>query len=160
MPLIKKKYMEAAIDAAKAGIRAGDGGPFGCCIIDETGTVLAVAHNEVLKQNDATRHAEIICISRASQKRRAWDLSGCILFSTTECCPMCYTAAHWARVTAIVYGTTISDVAQLGFNELPVTNEMLNAYGTHRVRLYKEYWRDECRCLLDEWKCLAQKQIY
>ena len=43
--------MQLAIAAAKDGIQKGDGGPFGC-VITRAGQVIAVAHNEVIKNNE------------------------------------------------------------------------------------------------------------
>lgn len=158
--MIEVRYMNYAIESALDGIRAGEGGPFGACIVDRDGVVLATAHNEVLKTNDATRHAEVVCISKASEARGSWDLSGCTLYATTECCPMCFAAAHWARISTIVFGTTIEDVALLGFNELPISNETMNEHCTEKIVLEKNTFRAECLALLDAWKSLDSKQTY
>ena len=112
--------MKAAIQAAEKGMRKGEGGPFGACIV-KGNKILAAAHNEVLKK-DATCHAEINAIRAASRKIKNFDLSGCEIYTTTEPCPMCFAAIHWARIKRVVYGTRIGDVAKRGFNELSISS--------------------------------------
>ncbi len=111
--------MRRALDEARAHLPAIDGGPFGACLVrgDE---VLAVAHNTVLKDLDPTCHGEITAIRLAALKLQSYDLSGCEIYSTTEPCPMCFAAIHWARLGRVIYGTAIGEVAQLGFNELTI----------------------------------------
>ena len=88
--MVKKMndYMQLAIAAAKDGITKGDGGPFGC-VITQAGQVIAVAHNEVVKNNDCTCHGEIQAIRKACKKLKTFDLSGCNLYTTAAPCPMC-----------------------------------------------------------------------
>ena len=121
-------YMTQAIEAARKGMETDAGGPFGACLVSRNNEVIAVAHNEVLGSNDATRHAEMICISEACRKLGRWNLSDCTLYTTTEPCPMCFAAAHWAKIPRIVFGTRIEDAAHLGFNEIKLSNEALNSY--------------------------------
>ncbi len=42
---------------------------------------------------------------------------------------MCFAAIHWARISRLVYGTGINDAAALGFNELTISNEHMQAVG-------------------------------
>ena len=150
--------MRSAIKEARKNLRSLDGGPFGACIV-RMGKVLAIARNTVLK-NDATCHAEINAIRKASKKIKSFDLSGCIIYSTTEPCPMCFSAIHWARMGAIVYGTTISDVNKRGFNELRISNFRLKALGKSRVRVFRGFLRGECERLLQEWDKSEDKRLY
>src|SRR5512146_1463170 len=112
-----------ALAARKAGrsMRRGHGGPFGAVIV-RNGAILSAAANTVLKQKDPTCHAEINAI-RAAAKKGGPFLTGADIYSTTEPCPMCFAAIHWARLSHLVYGTAIADVAALGFNELTIGNE-------------------------------------
>ena len=57
-------------------------------------------------EHDPTSHAEINVIKEAS-KILGKRLSGCILISTHEPCPMCATAVVWAGITDIAYGYSI-----------------------------------------------------
>ena len=123
-PVLQKKGMKLAIRSVRQGIGRSEGGPFGAVIV-RGGQAIAVAHNTVLKDRDATCHAEVNAIRIASRKLKRFDLSDCIIYSTTEPCPMCFSAIHWARIKKIVYGTTTADAARIGFNELRIADALL-----------------------------------
>jgi guanine deaminase len=56
-------------------------------------------------------HAEINAIRLAAKKLQHLSLSGYILYSTCEPCPMCMSACIWAEVDAIVYGASTMEDA-------------------------------------------------
>ncbi len=155
---MKKKFMLLAIKEARKNLRDMQGGPFGACIVKK-GRVIATARNTVLK-NDATCHAEINAIRIASKKLRNFDLSGCEIYSTTEPCPMCFAAIHWAKIGKIYYGTNIADVQKRGFNELAISNSVLKRLGRSKVVIVKALAMKEGLILLQEWDHLAEKKIY
>ena len=143
--------MHAALAAARRNLRRADGGPFGACIVRD-GRVLAVARNVVLARRDPTCHAEISAIRLAARRLGTHDLSGCTICATTEPCPMCFAAIHWAGIGRIVYGTRIADVARLGFRELTVSNRRMKSLGGATVELVGGVLREECLALLQEWE--------
>ena len=152
-------FMRRAIAEALENLPAMDGGPFGACLVrgDE---VLAVAHNTVLKGLDPTCHAEINVIRLAAGKLKSYDLSGCEIYSTTEPCPMCFAAIHWARIGRLIYGTAIIEVAQLGFNELTLGSRQMQALGRSPVAIYPDFLADACRQLLAQWARMPGRQVY
>ena len=111
--------MRLAAEAARRGVTAGLGGPFGAAIVAD-GEVIAVEHNRVVERNDPTAHAEILAIRAAAQKLGRFHLEGCTLISTCEPCPMCLAAAHWAHVDAIVFASTRDDAAAGGFDDAAI----------------------------------------
>ena len=151
--------MRRAIEEVRVHLPAMAGGPFGACLVrgDE---VLAVAHNTVLKDQDPTCHAEMNTIRLAARKLQSYDLSGCDIYSTTEPCPMCFAAIHWARIDRLIYGTAIIEVAQLGFNELTLGSRQVKALGRSPVAIYPGFLADECRQLLTEWARTPGRQVY
>ena len=151
--------MRHAILSAQKGIRSSEGGPFGACIV-KNGKVLAIAHNQVLKNQDPTCHAEIQAIRAASKKIKSFNLSNCEIYSTTEPCPMCFSAIHWARISKLYYGTTIADVAKRGFNELAVSNSLLKKIGKLKIEIRKGFERKACLDLLKKWDALESKKTY
>ncbi len=155
---MQKKFMQRAIKEARKNLTDIQGGPFGACIV-KRGRVIAVARNTVLK-NDATCHAEINTIRLAAKKLGTFDLSGCEIYSTTEPCPMCFAAIHWAKIVKIYYGTTISDVKKRGFNELAISNRVLKKLGGSAVKIIRDHARKECLGLLKDWDRLPDKQVY
>ena len=86
-------------------------------------------------------------------------LKGCTIYSTTEPCPMCFSAIHWAQIDRIVFGTGIADVKRLGFNELSISNSTLKRLGRSDVLLDRAS-KAECDELLKSWAGLAKKQTY
>lgn len=112
----ERTWLDQAAKEAKRGILKKDGGPFGAVIVKE-GQLIAKAHNEVLKQNDPTAHAEILAIRRAAKKLGSFELKGCELFTTCEPCPMCLGAILWARLDRVVYGVDRNEAARIGFDD-------------------------------------------
>jgi guanine deaminase len=152
-------FMRRAIAEALENLPAMDGGPFGACLV-RRGKVLAVAHNTVLKDLDPTCHGETNVIRLAARKLQSYDLSGCDIYSTTEPCPMCFAAIHWARIGRLIYGTAIGEVARLGFNELTLSSRQIQAQGQSPVAIYPGFLADECRQLLAEWVRMPGRQVY
>ena len=136
-----------------------EGGPFGCCIVSDE-RIIARAHNSVLKDKDPTAHAEINAIRKASQALNRYDLSDCIIYATTEPCPMCFSAIHWAKIPIVVYGTEISEAKELGFNELVINTGKLKALSGARVELVGNFMHPQCRKLFDFWSNLSQRRTY
>ena len=104
---VDEKFMRLAINKAKQGIKQGQT-PFGACI-SKDGEVISCVHNIVWESLDITAHAEISAIREACKKLNTVDLSGCVIYSTCEPCPMCFSACHWAKISKIVYGAQIED---------------------------------------------------
>ena len=151
-------YMHLALREASRGMRTGQGGPFGACIVKD-GVIVAVAHNRVLVSGNPTQHAEVVAIGRAAKELGTHVLKGCTIYSTTEPCPMCFSAIHWAQIDRIVFGTGIADVKRLGFNELSISNRTLKRLGRSRVTLDQASKR-ECNELLKSWAALETKRTY
>ena len=95
-------YMRQALAEAKLAAAAGEM-PVGCVIVRE-GEIIARAHNECLMRGDATAHAELLAIRRASAAAGDWRLNACTLYVTLEPCPMCAGALVQARVGRLIYG--------------------------------------------------------
>lgn len=145
--------MRRALAEARRNLRRVDGGPFGACIL-RGGSVIAAARNTVLASRDPTCHAEINAIRLAARWLGTRELTGCTICSTTEPCPMCFSAIHWAGIGRIVYGTRIRDVARLGFRELTVSNHSLRRLGGSAVEIAGGVLRTEGLALLREWEAL------
>ena len=110
------RWMQIAYNEATTGMLANDGGPFGAVIVKDD-KIIAQAHNEVLKTNDPTAHAEVNAIRIASKKLDNFDLSGCILYTTCKPCPMCLGAIFWSRISTVYFGATEDDAARAGFDD-------------------------------------------
>ncbi len=152
-------FMRAALDDIGNALQHEEGGPFGACLV-QGNDILALAHNTVLKEKDPTCHAEINAIRLAARALGRHDLSGCVIYSTTEPCPMCFSAIHWARIDIIVYGTRIADVEALGFHELHISNRQMQRLGHSPVRLITDFMRPQCLELLQQWQAQTHGVTY
>ena len=95
-------FMREALAEARLAAAAGEM-PVGCVVVRD-GEILARAHNECEARRDATAHAELLAIQRASAAAGDWRLNRCALYVTLEPCPMCAGAMVQARLGRLVYG--------------------------------------------------------
>jgi tRNA(Arg) A34 adenosine deaminase TadA len=150
--------MRLAVRKALEGIRRGQT-PFGACIV-KNGRVISCAHNTVWKSTDITAHAEINAIREACRKLGTVDLSGCVIYSTCEPCPMCFSACHWARISKIFYGSRIRDARAAGFRELSVSNRRLKSLGGSGVAIVSSFLFEETQHLFRLWASHGKKKSY
>jgi tRNA(Arg) A34 adenosine deaminase TadA len=143
-------WMRRAIERARAGIASGQS-PFGAVIV-RAGREVGAGHNEVWKRTDPTAHAEVVCIQNGARALRSIDLSGCVMYTTTEPCPMCAAAIHWSKLDAVYFGATIADAQAAGFTELTVPIHDLYRRGGSPVRAVGGVLAGECAALFEEWK--------
>ncbi len=111
-----QEFMERAIELSKEGMQNAKGGPFGCVIVKD-GKIIAEGSNSVTSMNDPTAHAEVVAIRNACKKLEAFQLDGCILYTSCEPCPMCLGAIYWARPDKVFYANTRQDAAEIGFDD-------------------------------------------
>jgi tRNA(Arg) A34 adenosine deaminase TadA len=151
-------FMRLAIEKTREGIANGQT-PFGACIVKD-GRVIACAHNVVWGTMDITAHGEIAAIRGACRSLKAIDLSGSVIYSTTEPCPMCFSAIHWSRIKRIVYGASIADARAAGFNELAISNDAMKSESGSSVESVGGCLRAECVALFKEWKDSGHAKVY
>lgn len=155
-----QEMLRRAVELARSNMLAGVGGPFGAIIV-RGGQIIAQAGNEVQSTNDPTAHAEVVAIRRACQALKTFDLSGCVLYSSCEPCPMCLSAAYWAHLDAIYFAAGREDAALAGFDD-----EFLYAQTSLEPEMRQMHMRriDELRHLarevFDHWLELEEKVTY
>jgi tRNA(Arg) A34 adenosine deaminase TadA len=153
-----EKYILTAIVKAKEGIDKGQS-PFAACIVKDD-EIIACEHNTVWENTDITSHAEIIAIRKACKLLNNIDLTGCVIYSTCEPCPMCFTACHWANISRIVFGARIEDSKAFGFSELCVSNKVLKEIGKSKIGIVSDILRQENIELFQYWKSKNGKKAY
>ncbi len=134
-----------------------DGGPFGAVIV-KNGKIISKAHNTVIKSKDATAHAEINAIRKASEILGTHDLSGCILYTSAEPCPMCLSAIIWANIKKVYYANTKEDSGNIGFRD-DIIYEYLKGENQDLIKLCN-IKRDEAIKVFEEFKKNNNKKIY
>jgi guanine deaminase len=152
------KFMRLAMAKAKAGISQGQT-PFGACIVKNK-RVIACSHNQVWKSNNITAHAEMVAIAAACKKLKTIDLSGCTIYSTTEPCPMCFSACHWAKISRVVFGCRIQDAQNFGFNEMVISNVQLNKLIKSKIKITSGLAGKETSALFEFWQKTAGARAY
>jgi len=105
----EKEMMQEAIRLMReAGVVKKTGGPFGCIIVKD-GKIVGVGGNTVTTENDPSGHGEVNAIRDACRNLGTWDLSDCVMYTSCQCCPMCYSTAYWARLQKIYYAAAWED---------------------------------------------------
>lgn len=143
-----EKYMRVAIDLAKRGVAARDGGPFGAVVVrgDE---VVGEGWNHVVSRNDPTAHGEIYAIRAAGDRLKTFDLKGCELFTSGEPCPMCLAATYWARIETVYYGFSIEQARTVGFDDAFIYKELAKPMAERKVAEAQVLGDDAFRTLKD-----------
>ncbi|MCO5381335.1 MAG: nucleoside deaminase [Methanosarcina barkeri] len=115
-------FMRRAIEISLENVKKGRG-PFGA-VITRKGKILAESCNLVTELNDPTAHAEINVIRVAAQRLKTFDLSGCVIYSSCEPCPMCLGAIYWARIDKVFFANTTADAKSIGFADSRIYEEI------------------------------------
>lgn len=150
--------MRMAIEKAREGVANGQT-PFGAAIVKD-GKLITCVHNVVWQTTDITAHAEVNAIREACKVLNSVDLSGCVIYSTCEPCPMCFSAIHWAKISKIVYGASISDAQNVGFNELHISTETMKELGGSPVEIVGDFLKNESLELFETFHHLVDKKVY
>lgn len=147
-----KRFMHLAIDRARETMNQHVGGPFGALIVDANHRVIAVSSNSVLKDHDATAHAEMNAIREASKVLGTHDLSGCVLYTTAYPCPMCLGAIIWSNIKTVYFGCQPNDADQIGFRDEFIYQFMNSHCQDPSVLHLEEFDRDSCLTLFEEYQ--------
>lgn len=94
--------MTLALDEARAAALAGEV-PVGAVVL-RGAEVVARAQNRMVRDADATSHAEMLVLRDAARTLGAARLMECTLVVTLEPCAMCAGAIVLARVGSLVFG--------------------------------------------------------
>lgn len=118
------EYMKTACDLASRSVKRGSG-PFGAVIVmNNTTEVVGKGHNMVTIAKDPTMHAEIVAIRDACRFLDTFILDDCTLYTSCEPCPMCLSAAYWARIPTIYYANTKIDAQNINFDDAFIYQEL------------------------------------
>ncbi|MGM9477533.1 nucleoside deaminase [Pedobacter sp. GSP4] len=118
-----EEFMQMAIALSVKNVSESVGGPFGAVIVKD-GKFIAGSANRVTATNDPTAHAEVSAIRLACEALNTFDLSGCVVYTSCEPCPMCLGAIYWARIETIYYANTKTDAEQIGFSDKFIYEEL------------------------------------
>ena len=108
-------FLDRAVDLAIANVADG-GGPFGAVVVRD-GVVIGEGANRVTATLDPTAHAEVVAIRAACRSAGDFSLDGATVYASCEPCPLCLSAALWARVDAVVHAADRHAAAGAGFDD-------------------------------------------
>jgi len=95
-------FMEAALHEANKAFLLQEV-PVGC-VITHNGEIIGSGHNQVIKDNLVSSHAEIKAIENASYRLENYRLINCDMYVTLEPCHMCAKAIIDARIRHLYFG--------------------------------------------------------
>jgi cytosine/creatinine deaminase len=95
------KYLKAAIEEAKEGMRAG-GIPIGSVLVIDN-QIVGRGHNQRVQKGSVVRHAEMDCLENAG-RIKASDYRRATLYSTLSPCDMCSGAVLLYGIPKVVIG--------------------------------------------------------
>ena len=150
-------FMRQAIELAVENVKCG-GGPFGAVIVRD-GKVVATGVNRVTANNDPTAHAEVSAIRAACTKLGTFDLSGCVIYTSCEPCPMCLSALYWAGVERICYANTKRDAAAIDFDDSFIYDQLRLDYDLRSIRC-EHFMRNEALAAFRKWSDKEDKVEY
>jgi len=93
--------------------------PFAAMIVNkDTGKILCEGLNS--QSTNPTDHGEMMAINNCSKKYPRLNWSKTILYTTAEPCSMCEGAVIWARISKVVYGTSIPYLIKKGWKQINI----------------------------------------
>lgn len=150
--------MKRAIELSSEHMEAGHGGPFGAVIVKD-GKIISEGWNQVLSTNDPTAHAEVQAIRKASQNLGCFDLSGAVIYTSCEPCPMCLSAIYWARLDKIYYANTRQDAANINFDDDFIYQEVPKPIEKRKISM-QQLMHTEANQVFKNWQKKENKTLY
>jgi tRNA(Arg) A34 adenosine deaminase TadA len=150
-----EERMRLAIELARANVERGTGGPFGAAIFEaESGRLVSIGVNSVVRLNNCALHAEMVAFMMAQQRVGSFTLNAPHLVAhdlVTSCepCAMCLGATLWSGVRRVVYGAAREDASKLQFEEGPVFPESYRYLEERGLIIIRNVLREEARSVLE-----------
>ena len=98
--------------------------------------VIAAAGNSVIQDNDPSAHAEVNAIRQACRTLDSWDLTGRVMYSSCECCPMCYSTATWSNIHSVFSAASWSDYDDL-LSDRAINDDIRRSMPEKEIRMQK-----------------------
>ena len=147
--------MKLAIALSRENVTRGTGGPFGAAVFEkDTGKLVGVGMNSVVRLNNCALHGEMVAFMIAQQRIGSFTLSAPgmpahELVTSCEPCAMCLGAILWSGVRRVVCGAHRDDATKLNFEEGPVFPESYKYLKDRGIEVVREVLRAEAREVLE-----------
>ena len=158
-----EESMRLAITLSRENVEHGTGGPFGAAIFErESGRLVAVGMNSVVRLHNCTLHGEMVAFMMAQQRVGSFTLNAPNLpphelFTSCEPCAMCLGAALWSGVRRVVCGAARDDASRLHFEEGPVFPQSYRYLEDRGIAIEHNVLRDEARAVLELYRSTSGK---
>jgi tRNA(Arg) A34 adenosine deaminase TadA len=156
MPSEHEAHLRRCIEAVRAQVEAATY-PLAAAV-GRGREVLALEVSRLPAAVDPSAHPELCAIRAAAAAVGSRYLPGAVLYSTVEPCPMCASAAVWAKMDGVVFGVSQDDVVEfaqshatetLTWRQIRIPVEAVLAAGTPRLWVEAGVLREECLALLE-----------
>ena len=117
-----RRYLRMAVELSRSYRDDPRRWPFGAIVVEQ-GKVVGRGFNQVVELRDPSAHAEIMALRAAGGALGRDALEDCVLYSSSEPCPMCLAACYWASVPRVVFAATSRDLAGYDFHDLAFYTE-------------------------------------
>ena len=136
-----ESFMRTALEEAQ---RAADEGNVGVgSVIVSNGELVARGRNLVPTTHDPTAHAETVALREASSALGTDDMSGAVLYTTFEPCPMCCGALMNANIATLVMGGRPT-ADQTGWGDYTLERLLSMCGWSDRMEVVTDVLVDEC----------------
>jgi len=106
-----------------------------------------------LRDNDPTCHAEVNAIRDACRALGTPHLKGCVLYASSEPCPMCLTASYWANLDQVRYSVPVAKAAEVGFDDSFIYEELAKPRAEWRIKVeHDAEMQGEGEKIFSEWQ--------
>lgn len=153
-----EERMRLAIAVSHENVERDTGGPFGAAIFEsESGRLVAVGMNSVVRLNNCTLHGEMVAFMMAQRRLGSFTLNAPHLpahelVTSCEPCAMCLGATLWSGVRRVVYGAGREDAARLHFDEGPVFPESYHYLEQRGITVVRNVLRAEAAAVLERYR--------
>ncbi|MFN8378580.1 MAG: nucleoside deaminase [Anaerolineae bacterium] len=145
-------FIREAIALSETAVAHGNH-PFGAVLVKD-GQVLLRAENNIFTGKDPTGHAETNLVRLAGATYDEAFLADCILYTSTEPCPMCSAAIYWSGIRTVVFACSAAQLDTLADVGFEITSRELFDRARHPVqvigpvleseamRVHRAFWPD------------------
>lgn len=156
-----EEKMRLTIALSLENVERGTGGPFGAAIFErDTGRLVAVGMNSVVRLNNCTLHGEMVAFMMAQHRLGSFSLAAPglaahELVTSCEPCAMCLGATLWSGVKRVVYGADRDDATRLEFDEGPVFPGSYAYLEDRGITFVRHVLRREAQQVLERYRVMG-----
>jgi len=159
-----EKQMRFVLALTERNIREETGGPFGAAVFErDSGKLVSVGVNVVVRQNCSAAHAEMMALMLAQKELGHFDLGAerfpeHRLVTSGKMCAMCMGSVCWSGVCEVLSSAEPEDVEKIaGFDEGPTPPDYNAQLECRGIKIVPELLRSEGRAVLQLYVDLGGK---